>query len=182
MYYVWCIICAVRSRHASYFATRRSYHHNIINPKKQYIRQKTERNKGGQSFTNRCKMNTMNDYGNDEMEAFPQRLHKMLGEMEVQGKDHIISWNPDGRSFTIRKPKEFAETIMVQYFKNQTRYKSFQVRTINALAMELERTNSAAHPILNFLFRSFFLLQRQLNLYRFKRDSQGKTKGVCKLS
>jgi hypothetical protein len=64
-----------------------------------------------------------------EMEAFPVLLHRMLGEMEAEGNGHIISWNPDGKSFTIYQPKVFVDTIMPRWFKNQTRYKSFQVRT-----------------------------------------------------
>lgn len=63
---------------------------------------------------------------NDSAEPFPVRLHKMLEEVvEKQGKEHIISWNPDGRSFTVHQPKVFAQSIMQNHF-NQTKYKSFQ--------------------------------------------------------
>jgi hypothetical protein len=56
---------------------------------------------------------------------FPIKLHKMLDDVAKEGKEDIVSWNEDGRSFTIKKPHTFAETIMPRYF-NQTRYKSFQ--------------------------------------------------------
>jgi hypothetical protein len=63
---------------------------------------------------------------NDSAAPFPVRLHKMLEEVvEKQGKEHIISWNPDGRSFTVHQPKVFAQSIMQKHF-NQTKYKSFQ--------------------------------------------------------
>lgn len=61
-----------------------------------------------------------------DVEPFPVVLHRMLGEMENEGSEHIISWNDDGLSFAIHKPKEFADTILTRYFRNQTRYKSFQ--------------------------------------------------------
>lgn len=63
-----------------------------------------------------------------EIDPFPVVLHRMLGEMENEGNEHIISWNDDGKSFAIHDPKVFAEKILTRYFQNQTRYKSFQVR------------------------------------------------------
>ncbi len=67
-------------------------------------------------------------FGLRDMEPFPVILHRMLGEMVKEGTEHIISWNDDGKSFTIHDPKDFADTILTRYFTNQTRYKSFQVR------------------------------------------------------
>jgi hypothetical protein len=67
------------------------------------------------------------EYSWREVDPFPFILHRMLGEMGNEGNEHIISWNSDGKSFTIHDPKEFAEKILTRYFKNQTRYKSFQV-------------------------------------------------------
>lgn len=63
-----------------------------------------------------------------DIEPFPVVLHRLLGNMRMEGNEHIISWNNDGKSFTIYEPKEFADKILTRYFKNQTRYKSFQVR------------------------------------------------------
>ena len=62
-----------------------------------------------------------------DVDPFPVILHRMLGDMSKEGNEHIISWNSDGKSFTIYDSKEFAEKILTRYFKNQTRYKSFQV-------------------------------------------------------
>ena len=64
------------------------------------------------------------------MPAFPIILHRLLQDMEkaTETKD-IISWNPDGKSFSIHRPHLFVEQIMGRYFRQQTHYKSFQVRT-----------------------------------------------------
>jgi HSF-type DNA-binding len=66
--------------------------------------------------------------------AFPIILHRLLQDMEnaTETKD-IISWNPDGKSFSIHRPQLFVEQIMGQYFRQQTHYKSFQVRTWSSL-------------------------------------------------
>jgi len=49
----------------------------------------------------------------------------MLDDVTKDDKEHIVSWQPHGRSFTVHKPKEFVEKIMPTYF-NQTKYASFQ--------------------------------------------------------
>ncbi|KAL3916810.1 MAG: hypothetical protein SGILL_005012 [Bacillariaceae sp.] len=49
----------------------------------------------------------------------------MLDHMEAKGDDEIVSWQPHGRAFVVRKPKEFVAQIMPQFF-NQTKYASFQ--------------------------------------------------------
>ena len=66
----------------------------------------------------------------NKMPSFPIILHRLLQDMEnaAETKD-IISWSPDGKSFTIHQPKLFVEQIMRRYFRHQTHYKSFQVRT-----------------------------------------------------
>jgi hypothetical protein len=90
-------------------------------------------------------------------EAFPVLLHKLLDEMEAEENEHIISWNPDGKSFTIHQPKVFGDTIMSRWFKNQTRYKSFQVRRVMLLfAMELDWRNSFTNSIHDFSFHIFY--------------------------
>lgn len=70
------------------------------------------------------------EYSWRDVDPFPVMLHRMLGEMGKEGNEHIISWNSDGKSFTIYDPKSFAEKTLTRYFKNQTRYKSFQVGCI----------------------------------------------------
>lgn len=50
--------------------------------------------------------------GTNSEQNFPVKLHYMLSDMEADGLDHIISWQPHGRSFTINKPKEFVDKIL----------------------------------------------------------------------
>jgi hypothetical protein len=40
---------------------------------------------------------------------FPLKLHAVLEEV---ANDHIISWAPHGRCFTVHKPKEFVEQVL----------------------------------------------------------------------
>jgi hypothetical protein len=57
--------------------------------------------------------------------TFPFKIHAMLEDVQKEGNDSIVSWLPDGNSFRIHKPKEFAEYVIPRYF-NQTKYRSFQ--------------------------------------------------------
>jgi hypothetical protein len=42
---------------------------------------------------------------------FPVRLHYMLSELEKDGMDHIVSWQPHGRCFIIHKQNQFLEQL-----------------------------------------------------------------------
>jgi hypothetical protein len=57
--------------------------------------------------------------------AFPERLHEMLAQMDEEGLEHIVSWQPHGRCFIVRKKKEFIEEVMPRFF-HQTKLTSFQ--------------------------------------------------------
>lgn len=57
---------------------------------------------------------------------FPMILHQMLEEAHNEHNEHIVGWDTDGLSFKIHKPNELAGTIMPRYFKNQTKFRSFQ--------------------------------------------------------
>lgn len=58
-------------------------------------------------------------------EPFPEKLHRMLLEIEKDGNGHIISFFPHGRAFGIHDCDKFEEKIMPKYFK-QSRLSSFQ--------------------------------------------------------
>lgn len=58
-------------------------------------------------------------------EPFPEKLHRMLIEIEKDGNEHIISFFPHGRAFGIHDTDAFEEKIMPKYFK-QSRLSSFQ--------------------------------------------------------
>lgn len=44
--------------------------------------------------------------------AFPERLHEMLSQMDEEGLDDVVSWQPHGRCFIVRKKREFIEEVM----------------------------------------------------------------------
>ena len=58
-------------------------------------------------------------------EPFPEKLHRMLLEIEKDGNAHIISFFPHGRAFGIHDTDQFEEKIMPKYYK-QSRLSSFQ--------------------------------------------------------
>lgn len=43
---------------------------------------------------------------------FPVKLHYMLSELEKDGLDDIISWQPHGRCFVIHKQQELVDKIL----------------------------------------------------------------------
>jgi hypothetical protein len=43
---------------------------------------------------------------------FPVKLHEVLDQVEVDGFDHVMSWQAHGRCFVIHKPKEFVDYVM----------------------------------------------------------------------
>jgi hypothetical protein len=93
---------------------------------------------------------------------FPEKLHLMLGAVEEEGLEHIVSWLPHGRSFMVHKPKEFVAEIMPNYFK-QTKLTSFQ-RQLNLYGFQRITTGSERgsyfHPL--FLRHRFFLCERMM--------------------
>ncbi|CAB9516690.1 Heat stress transcription factor [Seminavis robusta] len=76
-------------------------------------------------------------------QSFPVKLHQLLSGSEEDGFAHIVSWQPHGRSFIVKKHADFVEKVLPCCFR-QTRFASFQ---------------------------------RQLNLYGFRRITQGRDKG-----
>lgn len=56
---------------------------------------------------------------------FPVKLHFLLDQIHLDGKEDVIGWMEHGRSFMVHRPKEFVESVMPEYFK-QTKFASFQ--------------------------------------------------------
>ena len=56
---------------------------------------------------------------------FPWKLHEMLEQAEADGKESVVSWLPNGKSFKVHQPEVFVDEIMTNHFQ-QTKYKSFQ--------------------------------------------------------
>lgn len=58
-------------------------------------------------------------------EPFPEKLHRVLQEVEENGKGDIVGFLPHGRAFAIHDPQRFCKDVMPNYFK-QSRLSSFQ--------------------------------------------------------
>jgi hypothetical protein len=58
-------------------------------------------------------------------EPFPERLHRLLKEIQNDGNGDVISFLPHGRAFAIHKPDRFVSEIMPTYFK-MSQLSSFQ--------------------------------------------------------
>lgn len=58
-------------------------------------------------------------------EPFPEKLHRMLREVEDSGENIIVSFFPHGRAFAVHNPTRFVSEIMPKYFR-QSRLSSFQ--------------------------------------------------------
>jgi hypothetical protein len=43
---------------------------------------------------------------------FPDKLHKVLVDLEVSGLSHIASYLPHGRAFRVHKPREFVSSVL----------------------------------------------------------------------
>lgn len=69
------------------------------------------------------------------LEPFPERLHRLLTEVESAGHSNIVSFTDDGKAFKILKPDEFFHKIVPIYF-NQTKLSSFK-RQLNLYGFEL---------------------------------------------
>ena len=55
---------------------------------------------------------------------FPYKLHDMLDSAEELSYSSIVSWNADGRSFTIHDRDAFMRQVVPLYFQ-QTHFRSF---------------------------------------------------------
>jgi hypothetical protein len=45
-------------------------------------------------------------------ENFPSKLHYMLTELETDGMNDIVSWQPHGRCFLVHKQQQFVEQVL----------------------------------------------------------------------
>ncbi|KAG7342585.1 HSF-type DNA-binding protein [Nitzschia inconspicua] len=78
-------------------------------------------------------MSTAKNSGGHSLQ-FPFKLHDMLQMAEETGKDHIVSWMPEGRGFKVHNKEAFCEHIMPVYFSSN-KYKTFQ-RSLNLWGFE----------------------------------------------
>jgi len=105
---------------------------------------------------------------------FPLKLHQALEQVEDDGFADCISWQPHGRCFVIRKPKQFVEQVMPRYF-NQTKLTSFQ-RQLNLYGF----VRLTRGPDANGYYHEYFLRGRPfLTKYMVRTRVKGtKIKGA----
>jgi hypothetical protein len=58
-------------------------------------------------------------------QLFPTKLHMMLSCAESEKFDHIVSWQPHGRSFKVHQPLRFVNEVMPIWFQH-TKFTSFR--------------------------------------------------------
>jgi HSF-type DNA-binding len=75
------------------------------------------------------------------IEPFPEKLHRLLIEMEQSGRSDVISFIANGQAFAIHKPDKFFKEIVPKYFR-QSRLSSFK-RQLNLYGFELINTGPA---------------------------------------
>jgi len=58
-------------------------------------------------------------------ELFPDKLYRVLQELEESGRDDIASFLPHGRAFRVHKMNRFLNEVLPKYFTRQSKWKSF---------------------------------------------------------
>lgn len=81
--------------------------------------------------------------------AFLEKLFDILDEKSAYG--HLISWQPDGTSFIIKKVHEFSEIVLPRYFKHSN-IQSY-VRQLNMYGFNKTRHDSTHREFAHKLFR-----------------------------
>jgi len=84
------------------------------------------------------------------IEPFPEKLHRLLLEVESAGRSDVISFVANGRAFAIHKPDKFFKEIVPLYFR-QSRLSSFK-RQLNLYGFELINTGPARGGYYHELF------------------------------
>jgi len=60
-----------------------------------------------------------------ESSIFPVKLHNLLENVETDGHEGFVSWQPHGRAFKIHNRKKFVELVMPKHFR-QSKFESFR--------------------------------------------------------
>jgi len=84
------------------------------------------------------------------IEPFPEKLHRLLLEVEAAGRADVISFVANGRAFAIHKADIFFKQIVPLYFR-QSRLSSFK-RQLNLYGFELINTGPARGGYYHELF------------------------------
>ena len=84
------------------------------------------------------------------IEPFPEKLHRLLLEVEAAGRSDVISFVANGRAFAIHKPDKFFKEVVPLYFR-QSRLSSFK-RQLNLYGFELINSGPARGGYYHELF------------------------------
>jgi hypothetical protein len=68
--------------------------------------EKVEERAGNQLIEEHTSMNRGGE------QNFPVKLHYMLNELEKDGMDDIVSWQPHGRCFLVHKQQQFVDQVL----------------------------------------------------------------------
>ena len=84
-------------------------------------------------------------------EPFPEKLNRLLAEVEQVGRTDIISWVNNGKAFMIHNSEAFFKDIVPLYFR-QSRLSSFK-RQLNLYGFELINSGPARGAYYHELFQ-----------------------------
>lgn len=99
--------------------------------------------------------------------SFPSKLFNMLEEADAEGHSDVVSFQPDGKSFIIHKPDEFAEEVIPKYFRT-TRLSSLQ-RQFGMYGFKRIRTG----PDRGSIYHEFFQRDDKRLIGKITRKRQG---------
>lgn len=83
-------------------------------------------------------------------EPFPEKLHRVLKEVEAEGKTDVVSFFSHGRAFAVHDMERFVEEIMPRFFK-QSKWNSF-ARQLNLYGFQRLLTGPDAGGYYHELF------------------------------
>jgi hypothetical protein len=95
-----------------------------------------------------CKIKTPKSHSQDSIPSFIRKTYDILEESKFPD---IIDWNPEGTALVIKKPTEFCQKVLPQYFKHNN-LTSF-VRQLNMYNFHKRRTQTLDHIYYHELFQ-----------------------------
>lgn len=70
--------------------------------------------------------------------TFPQMVYKILEDATMNGNEGIVAWEDDGTSFRIFDQHAFNDTVLPNYSKKKTKFRSFQ-RQLNIYGFKMSK-------------------------------------------
>jgi hypothetical protein len=91
---------------------------------------------------------------------FPLKLHMLLLSAEIEGFNHIISWQEHGRAFKIHKDKEFVERVLPLYFSHKNLLSFHRQLNLYGFLKITQGRDKGAHYHELFLREKYFLARK----------------------